>query len=162
MIRDAVGDTIPIFGALPRAADLVIPERHLGSHLPREGRQDYVDQVANLIEEHIDVDQLLSVTSIPRRPAPTEASPPKPRVRIGIARDEAFCFYYADNLELLARAGAELVDFSPIRDPMPSDLDGLYIGGGNPELHATELAENTGTTTALPESAPSGEPLYAE
>jgi len=162
MIRDAVGNTIPIFGALPRAADLVIPERHLGLHLPHEGRQDYIDQVANLIEEHVDVDQLLSITSIPRRPAPMEASPPKPRVRMGIARDEAFCFYYADNLELLAQAGAELVEFSPIRDPMPSDLDGLYVGGGYPELHAKELAENTGTTIAIRAFAESGGPIYAE
>jgi cobyrinic acid a,c-diamide synthase len=162
MIRDAVGDTIPIFGALPRAADLVIPERHLGLHLPHEGRRDYVGKVANLIEEHVDVDQLLSVTSIPRRPALMETSPPEPRARIGIARDEAFCFYYADNLELLAQAGAELVEFSPIRDPMPSDLDGIYIGGGYPGLHAKELAENTVTKTAIREFAASGGPIYAE
>jgi len=162
MIRDAVGDAIPIFGALPRVADLVIPERHLGLHLPHEGRRDYVDKVANLIEEHVDVDELLSVTGIPRRPAPMETSPPKPRARIGIARDEAFCFYYADNLELLAQAGAELVEFSPIRDPMPFDLDGLYVGGGYPELHAQALAENAGTTIAIREFAASGGPIYAE
>jgi len=162
MIRDAVADSIPIFGALPRAADLVIPERHLGLHLPHEGRQDYVEQVANLIEEHIDLDQLLSITSIPRPPTAMEANPPMPRVRIGIARDEAFCFYYADNLELLAQAGAELVEFSPIRDPLPPELDGLYVGGGYPELHANELAQNSGTTMAIREFAASGGPIYAE
>src|SRR5260370_18040433 len=100
------------------------------------------------------------MTSIPRRPAPMEASPPKPRVRIGIARDEAFCFYYADNLELLAQAGAELVEFSPIRDPLPSDLDGLYIGGGYPELHAKELAAHTRTRIPIREFAASGGPIY--
>jgi cobyrinic acid a,c-diamide synthase len=162
MIRDAVGDGMPILGALPRAADLVIPERHLGLHLPHEKRQDYVEQVANLIEDHVDVDQLLSATRTQRRPAPLQFAPPKPRVRIGVARDEAFCFYYADNLELLAQAGAELVEFSPIRDPLPPDLDGLYVGGGYPELHAAELAENTGTTAAIREFAFSGGPVYAE
>jgi cobyrinic acid a,c-diamide synthase len=162
MIRDAVGESIPILGALPRAAGLVIPERHLGLHLPHEARQDYVEQVANLIDDHVDVDQLLITTRTQRRPAPVQSAPPNPRARIGVARDEAFCFYYADNLELLARAGAELVEFSPIRDPLPRDLDGLYLGGGYPELHAEELAENTGTTTAIREFADAGGPVYAE
>jgi cobyrinic acid a,c-diamide synthase len=162
MIRDAVGDSIPILGALPRAAGLVIPERHLGLHLPHEARQDYVEQVAKLIDDYVDVDQLLTTTRTQRRPAPVQSAPPNPRARIGVARDEAFCFYYADNLELLAQAGAELVEFSPIRDPLPPDLDGLYLGGGYPELHAEELAENTGTTTAIREFADAGGPVYAE
>ncbi|TAN34930.1 cobyrinate a,c-diamide synthase [bacterium] len=162
MIRDAVGDSIAILGALPRVADLVIPERHLGLYLPHEGRQDFVEQAANLLEAHIDIDQLLRMTRIERRRAPLPAAQPEPRVRIGVARDEAFCFYYADNLELLAQAGAQLVEFSPIRDPMPSNLDGLYIGGGYPELHAQELAENSDATTAIREFAASGGPIYAE
>jgi cobyrinic acid a,c-diamide synthase len=162
MIRDAVGETIPVLGALPRNADLVIPERHLGLHLPHEARHDYVEQVANLIDDHVDVDQLLSSTRIQRRPASAQSIPSNPRVRLGVARDEAFCFYYADNLELLAQAGAEVVEFSPIRDPLPPDLDGLYVGGGYPELHAKELAENTGTTTAIREFADAGAPIYAE
>ncbi len=162
MIRDAVGDSIAILGALPRTADLVIPERHLGLHLPHEAREDYVDQVASLIEDHVNVDQLLSTTRIPRRSPPVKADPPQPRVRLGVARDEAFCFYYADNLELLAEAGAELVEFSPIKDPLPRDLDGLYVGGGYPELHAMELAENRETTTAIREFAGAGAPIYAE
>jgi cobyrinic acid a,c-diamide synthase len=162
MIRDAVGDSISILGALPHASDLVIPERHLGLHLPHEAREDYVERVASLIEDHVDVEQLLTTTQIKRRPPPAQADPPKPRVRLGVARDEAFCFYYADNLELLAQAGAELVEFSPIRDALPRELDGLYVGGGYPELHAKELAENTGTTTAIREFAASGGPVYAE
>lgn len=162
MIRDAVGGSIPIFGSLPRAAELVIPERHLGLHLPLEARKDYVEQLANLIEDHVDIDQILSTTRTQRLPAPTQPARPKPRARIGVARDEAFCFYYADNLELLAQAGAELVEFSPIRDALPPNLDGLYIGGGYPELHAKELAENTGTTTAIREFADAGGPVYGE
>jgi len=162
MIRDAAGDSIPILGALPRVPDLVIPERHLGLHLPHEARRDYVEQVANLIEDHVDLDQLLRTSRIPRRAARAEPAPPNARARIGVARDEAFCFYYADNLELLEQAGAELVEFSPISDPLPADLDGLYFGGGYPELHAKELAGNTGTTAAVREFAGSGGPIYAE
>jgi cobyrinic acid a,c-diamide synthase len=162
MIRDAVGDGAPILGALPHVADLVMPERHLGLYLPHEGRLDYVEQAANLVETHIDIDQLLSMTRIDRRPSPVVTARPQPRVRIGVAHDEAFCFYYADNLELLAHAGAELVEFSPIRDPMPSDLDGLYVGGGYPELHAQELAENGRARTAVREFAAAGGPIYAE
>jgi cobyrinic acid a,c-diamide synthase len=83
-------------------------------------------------------------------------------VRIGVARDEAFCFYYAENLELLRRAGAELVEFSPIHDRLPEGLDGLYIGGGYPELHAAELAANDEMIAAVRELAASGRPVYAE
>jgi cobyrinic acid a,c-diamide synthase len=162
MIRDAVGDSTPILGALPHMADMVIPERHLGLYLPHEGRRDYLEQAANLVETHIDIDQLLSMTRLERPSSPVVTARPEPRVRIGVARDEAFCFYYADNLELLAQAGAELVEFSPIRDPMPPDLDGLYVGGGYPELHAKELAENSRARTAIREFAAAGGPIYAE
>jgi cobyrinic acid a,c-diamide synthase len=83
-------------------------------------------------------------------------------VRIGLARDEAFCFYYAENLALLRRAGAELVEFSPLDDALPGDLDGLYIGGGYPELHAAELAANRATVSAVRELADAGKPIFAE
>ena len=162
MIRDAVGDELPILGALPRLPDLVIPERHLGLHLPHEARKGYVAQAADLVEAHVDLDRLLVATRMERRQAEQIPKPPSPRVRLGIARDEAFCFYYEDNLELLRHAGATLVEFSPMRDPLPPDLDGLYLGGGYPELHAEALARNTGTTTAIRALASSGAPIYAE
>jgi cobyrinic acid a,c-diamide synthase len=162
MIREAVDGRIPIFGALPRSADLVIPERHLGLHLPHEAPQDYVEQLASLIEEYVDVDQLLLNTRTDRRPVAPQPAATGPLVRVGIARDEAFCFYYPDNLELLEQAGAELVEFSPIRDPLPDDLDGLYIGGGYPELHAAKLADNVATREAIREFAAAGAPIYAE
>lgn len=116
MIGDAVAGAIPILGALPRVPDLVMPERHLGLHLPHEARADYVAALATLIDEHVDLDSLLESNRIERPPA----AAPVPRrgratVRVGVARDEAFCFYYRDNLELLEHAGAELVDFSPLQ-----------------------------------------------
>jgi cobyrinic acid a,c-diamide synthase len=79
-----------------------------------------------------------------------------------LARDEAFCFYYAENLELLEQAGAELVEFSPIDDPLPENLDGLYIGGGYPELHAGELAANERAREAIKDFCERGGPVYAE
>src|SRR5262249_60414576 len=91
----------------------------------------------------------------PRRPppaarSPTAPPPPPGRKRVGVARDAAFCFYYQDNLDLLAEAGAELVPFSPLSDPeLPADLDLVYLGGGYPELYAERLAANVGMAESL-------------
>ena len=162
MIRDALDGAVPVLGALPHGADLVVPERHLGLHLPHEARLDYVERLATLIEEHVDIDRLLQTSLTARLPLPPQPVAKSATVRIGIARDDAFCFYYADNLELLESAGAELVGFSPLAETLPGDLDGLYVGGGYPELHAEPLAENTAATTAIREFAAAGGPIYAE
>jgi cobyrinic acid a,c-diamide synthase len=96
MIREAVDGAVPILGALPRDADLVMPERHLGLHLPHEARAGFVEQLATLLEAHVDVDRLLATGAIARPESPSdEIGPSEPLVRIGVARDEAFCFYYA-------------------------------------------------------------------
>src|SRR5579859_2311063 len=162
MIRDAVAGAVPMLGALPRAKDLVVPERHLGLHLPYEARTGYVEQLATLIETHIDLDALLSNSVIER--LPVAATPPAvpPKARLAVARDEAFCFYYTDNLELLEQAGAELVRFSPIDEPLPENIDGIYLGGGYPELHADKLSDNKPTRDAIREFASAGGPIYAE
>jgi len=162
MVRDAVADDVPILGALPRVVDVVVPERHLGLHLPHEARQEYVDDLATLIEHHVDLDKLLEISLTKRRPQPPQFAVAHTTIRVGVARDEAFCFYYADNLELLEQAGAELVEFSPIIDPLPDDLDGLYFGGGYPELHAAELTHNTAAREAVRAFAIAGGPIYAE
>jgi cobyrinic acid a,c-diamide synthase len=162
MIRDAVAGAVPILGALPRVKDLVVPERHLGLHLPHEARSEYVEELATLIEAHIDLDALLSSSAIERLPAPQAAPTIPPRARLAVARDEAFCFYYSDNLELLEQAGAELVPFSPIDEPLPDKIDGIYLGGGYPELHADKLADNKTTRDAIHEFASAGGPIYAE
>jgi cobyrinic acid a,c-diamide synthase len=162
MIRDAVAGAVPILGALPHAKDLVVPERHLGLHLPHEARTGYVEQLATLIETHIDLDALLSNSVIER--LPVAATPPAlpPKARLAVARDEAFCFYYTDNLELLEQAGAQLVPFSPISEPLPENIDGIYLGGGYPELHADKLASNQHARDAIREFASAGGPIYAE
>jgi cobyrinic acid a,c-diamide synthase len=162
LIRAAISGAVPVLGALPHADDLVVPERHLGLHLPHEARRDYVDRLASLIDEHVDLDRLLEAGRTGRQPAAPAPTRREATVRIGVARDEAFCFYYADNLELLEDAGAELVEFSPIEGSLPGGLDGLYVGGGYPELHAAELAANTKATEAIREFADAGGPIYAE
>ncbi len=85
-----------------------------------------------------------------------------PKARIGIAQDQAFCFYYAVNLTLLEQAGAELISFSPLKDALPENLDGLYIGGGYPELYAEQLAENKQMRDEIAHFCQSGHPVYAE
>jgi cobyrinic acid a,c-diamide synthase len=127
-----VAERVPIFGPIPRVPGLAIPERHLGLHLPDEARPGYADRLATLVEEHIDLDRLLEAGRTAPPPLPARPAASSPAVRIGVARDEAFCFHCADNLELLEQAGAELIEFSPSRDPLPEGLDGLYIGGGYP------------------------------
>jgi cobyrinic acid a,c-diamide synthase len=118
------------------------------------------------MEKSIDLDSLLN--QLPEIPLTAQSHRTQParsekRVRIGVARDNAFCFYYADNLELLANQGAELVYFSPMADRnLPDDIDGLYIGGGYPELFAEKLAENAALGHRIKEKSADNMPIYAE
>ena len=153
------------FGGLPRDAELAIPERHLGLATTEDHPlgEAYLEHLANWLEAHLDLDGLLA--SLPRLSlpaAPTVKTIP-PAVRLGVARDQAFCFYYPENLELLAEAGAELVPFSPLNDrELPAGLHGLYLGGGYPELYAGPLAANAGLRQAIKAAAAAGLPIYAE
>jgi cobyrinic acid a,c-diamide synthase len=148
-------------GYLPRDERFAIPERHLGLHLAQEVLSpDHLARLAEWIESHLDLDRLLELTPLRETPAPAPKVHQPPRVRIGIARDAAFCFYYQDNLEMLRRLGAELVEFSPISDrTLPAELDGMYLGGGYPELHAEALSSNTSMCSAIAEF---DAPVYAE
>jgi cobyrinic acid a,c-diamide synthase len=108
---------------------------------------------------------LLQLSARPRDSSHSAESCARVRnsVRIGIARDAAFCFYYHDNLELLRALGADLIEFSPIADRvLPPDLDGIYLGGGYPELHAEALSANEPMRAAIAEFAASDAPVYAE
>ena len=163
----------PILGWLPREPRLAIPERHLGLHAaePTPSSDDAgqlegeIDCWAQLAEKHIDVEALLQL-EYPLRAAtltlPVEPASPG-GLRIGIARDAAFSFYYEDNLDLLRGEGAEIVPFSPIADrTLPPDLDALYLGGGYPELYAQALSTNTPMVDAVRAFAASGGAIYAE
>jgi cobyrinic acid a,c-diamide synthase len=152
-------------GAIPRDAALTLPERHLGLVTAGEGplTADTRRRLAEVVERSVDLDALWKVAA-PLRIAPSgEAPPPVPlRARIGVARDTAFCFYYRDNLALLEAAGAELVLWSPLTDGALPRVDGLYFGGGYPELHAAALAANKPVRDAVHAFADSGGPIYAE
>jgi cobyrinic acid a,c-diamide synthase len=122
-----------------------------------------LERLADLLERHLDLEGLLA--SLPRLalgeiPAPSSLPP---QVRLGVARDRAFCFYYPDNLEWLARFGAEIVPFSPLDDKdLPAEVHGLYLGGGYPELYAGELSANQAMLRAVRERVREGLPVYAE
>jgi cobyrinic acid a,c-diamide synthase len=155
----------PVLGGLSKNAAPRFPERHLGLWSARElDLAAAVDAWAEQVESWCDVDALLALA----RAAPelAESAPaeerPRPRCRIGVADDVAFHFYYEANLHLLERAGAKLVRFSPVADASCGDVDGVYIGGGYPELYARELAQNRPMLESLRAHARRGRPIYAE
>jgi len=158
---------VPV-GAIPRDDTWwAMPERHLGLVTAAEGvlAGERLGRMADTVERGVDLDGLLALAgelSWGRRAAagnPGRAS----RATIGVARDLAFQFYYAENLDLLREAGAELVQWSPRADAAPPDVDGLYFGGGYPELHAERLADNAGCRkTVRSLILDSGRPVYAE
>jgi cobyrinic acid a,c-diamide synthase len=160
-----------VFGWLPRDAAISIPERHLGLHTAEEANgsseaiASMVDRLAVLAEEHLDLNVILSLQcglSFRPRIASTQVTR-KHTVRVGVARDHAFSFYYEDNLDLLREQGAELVSFSPVYDDqLPPDLDALYLGGGYPELHAEQLSRNRTMLASMHAFAQTGRPVYAE
>jgi len=159
---------IPVLGGLLDAPELALPERHLGLHTAHElDIEPLLEGWADRVEAQCDLPALLALArSAPPLPAASAArasAPTGPSCRIGLAYDQAFHFYYEANLHLLERAGAELVRFSPCADPeLACDLDGLYLGGGYPELVAAALAANTGMRAALRAHAAAGKPIYAE
>jgi cobyrinic acid a,c-diamide synthase len=139
----------PILGWLPRDPAIAIPERHLGLQTVEETTTDLSNTLADLAEQTLDLDAIAALQCGIDLTVPT-STVTSPTVRIGIARDQAFSFYYQDNLDLLRQHGATLVPFSPLTDPfLPPDLDALYLGGGYPELHASTLAANTSMLAAI-------------
>ena len=157
---------VSFLGGLPRTEEVTIPERHLGLVTSDEEPYpaDLFNKLAVLVEEHLDVSRLLEM---PATVVSDEVllGPPgrQARIRLGVARDEAFCFYYQDNLDLLTHFGAELCFFSPVRDSnLPANISGLYLGGGYPELYASKLAENESLRREILAAAHRGMPIFAE
>ncbi|MCL2790820.1 MAG: cobyrinate a,c-diamide synthase [Desulfobulbus sp.] len=170
-VMEAIGGhcAVPVLGCLPRSEAVTIPSRHLGLHMgeehPLTGKG--LERLIELINTHVDLDLLLRIAGTRRHeePAPGETAPMVhgAPVRIGLARDGAFCFYYEDNLDLLCAAGVELIPFSPLADDcLPPGLDGLYLGGGYPELHARRLSDNHAMREQVRGFAESGRPVYGE
>ena len=156
---------LPVLGFLPKLPEAVIGSRHLGLYTAAEveNLQQKLALLADAAEEHIDWPRLLALCEKEPPALPVQPETPPARVRIAVARDEAFCFTYAETLEAFRDAGAEVVFFSPLRDTaLPENIGGLYLPGGYPELHARELSENTSLLREIKQKIESGLPTAAE
>ncbi len=159
---------IPLLGALPWDKRLHLPERHLGLVPASEHRyEETLEALAEAVETHVDVDALLRLARlVPPVVVPGPLCfppiPVAPTVSIGVARDEAFSFYYQDALDLLEWRGAQLIPFSPVHDLDLPSVQGLYLGGGFPEVYAHALSVNASMRRRVREAAGDGMPIYAE
>ena len=158
---------IPVLGFFPADDELRLESRHLGLVEPEEipDLQQKIDHAADILEVTLNLEALLMAAG--GAPAlQVETGNPEERegssVTVAVAQDEAFSFYYEDNLELLQELGAKIVYFSPLHDRELPEADGLLIGGGYPELKAGELAANTGMLASIRKAADSGMPILAE
>lgn len=171
LVEEELG--IKVLGYVPKVEDCVIESRHLGLVLPEEipelkGR---LLKLAGILEDSLDVDAILQLAKeapAVKYPSLEQFSPvftwkSSRSVRIGLARDEAFCFFYEDNLDLLRAMGAELVPFSPIHDRhLPENLDGILLYGGYPELNGKALEENVTMRQEIAGAIKGGMPCLAE
>ncbi len=147
---------LPVLGVVPYRDELRLPERHLGLVLAEEVDLETID-----LSSYLDLDQIidrLGCTEFEDLSLPLG----HPRVTIAVARDEAFSFYYQENLDLLEEAGARLCFFSPLRDPFPEEAQVLYLGGGYPELHAQRLSAREGLLKGIKEKIRAGMLVLAE
>ncbi|MGJ7913163.1 cobyrinate a,c-diamide synthase [Neobacillus sp. LXY-1] len=169
IVKSAIeqGCGIPVLGYLKQTQELSIPERHLGliPSIERGELKPFFEKLASLVIKTINVDELYKLAQAP----PLVVKKPHfnkiehRSVRLAIARDAAFNFYYQENLELLEAFGAELIEFSPLKgEILPERIDGLYIGGGFPEEFAQELANYTDTKNSIHSAIKNGLPTLAE
>ncbi|MGJ9383513.1 cobyrinate a,c-diamide synthase [Salipaludibacillus sp. CF4.18] len=160
---------IPVIGYLKRELDIEIPERHLGliPSIERGDLDSFFDRLGELILETIDIDKLLELSVVEPITVKNKSSlfgrEKEKLVKIAVAKDAAFNFYYPENIEILEAKGAEIVYFSPLADDIvPEGVDGLYIGGGFPEEFAGKLASNMKVKRSLKDAIENGLPTLAE
>lgn len=161
---------VAVLGYVPKVEDCVIESRHLGLVLPDEipELKDRLHKLAGVLEETLDIDRILELAGeasdlLDAKPESVTDFRLSEPVRIGVAEDEAFCFFYADNFRLLGEMGAEIVPFSPMEDKqLPDDLDGLLLYGGYPELNGKKLEQNTTMKDMIREKLKAGMPCMAE
>ena len=160
--------SVKMLGFLPKQIEFSIPERHLGLLTKEESpiSKDALTALSKTVSESINIELLLELATpiasrLIKNRSPVHNS--KSQIKVAIAKDRAFCFYYEDNLDLLRRAGSQIVPFSPLSDTKtPDNIDAIYIGGGYPELYANALSRNESMLKAIRTWALSGKPLYAE
>ena len=157
---------LPVLGYVPHVDGVSLPERHLGLVTARESALDNGpwQDFATVLERTLDADRLLELSAL--RTLPSGQWPPMPNsgagLTLALADDEAFNFYYPDNLALLLRAGVKIVRFSPLHDAVLPDCQMIWLGGGYPELHARALADNQPMLTQLRAAHERGVAIYAE
>ncbi len=170
LIRQAIGAEtgLPVLGAIPRLSGRHLPSRHLGlmTAVEHPSAEEALEEVAEAVQRHTDVTALVDLANkagemawVPSVKAPAAV---EPFVKIGILRDRAFSFYYPENLSALQKAGAELVSISPLADTELAEIDGLYAGGGFPELYAAQLSANHRFRQDLAARVAQGLPVWAE
>ncbi|MDY0267019.1 MAG: cobyrinate a,c-diamide synthase [Methanimicrococcus sp.] len=164
LIKGALDGKIPIVGALPRNSDIAVPERYMGLRLPEEEDLDF-SQLADFIEENMDLDLLLQITeeyeqNRPNRSEPEKIKFPDADVTIGVAREPSFCFHYPAMFDAFLKAGARIEFFSPTRGELP-EADGFYFASGYPEFHIQKLSESP-ATKKLKGLAADGVPMFGE
>jgi cobyrinic acid a,c-diamide synthase len=173
LIEDAVWSLarMPVLGAVPHIQSVRIPELRTGllPLLQNPHVDEAIAELGDAVTRHCDLDLIerLMETAHPVQPAPRRRTAAAPRndqpVRIGVAFDDAFCFYYSENLELLEDAGAEIVTFSPLEDPaLPRELGLIYLGGGISEAYVPKLARNQSFIESFRRAHAHGVPVYAE
>ncbi|MFQ5883364.1 MAG: cobyrinate a,c-diamide synthase [Candidatus Methylomirabilales bacterium] len=169
-VRQAVERAgLPVVGAIPLVPELRLPERHLGLVPFQEGKasETRIRQIVELVRDRLDLQEIIRIArEAPPLPdfSPVLFAPPPstPPFRLAVARDEAFTFYYEDNLDLLRHWGFQVVEFSPLHDSSLPPADLLYLGGGFPEVFAESLSRNGAMKEALRRFQRSGGLLYGE
>ena len=157
---------IPVFGAVGRNDKMNMPERHLGLLPVQENNSEaeVVAEIGRTVGASVDIEKIIGLAeSAPEIELPARNTlPEKRRVRIAVARDDAFTFYYPESIYQLEISGAEIIPFSPLHDREMPEADGLILGGGFPEMFASELYGNESMRASIGEAAKSGMPIYAE
>jgi cobyrinic acid a,c-diamide synthase len=166
LCRDALKKVgLPILGVIPRNNDLSLESRHLGL-IPVREKQSLdrkIKSVAKSFSSFIDIEKITKLAkSVPNLPQIPDTKDKKIQTRIAVALDESFNFYYQNNLDSLSRLGAEIVFFSPVSDKKIPSCDGIYIGGGFPEVKASMLQRNDTMKNLVKKYAQDGLPIYAE
>lgn len=175
LIEEKTG--VRVLGYVPVLKDCTLESRHLGLLLPREvgDLKGKLDTLGQILEDSLEVDEILKLAAeaeelpehtsavIEEMPGTDHFETEGMHPRIGLAKDEAFCFIYKENIELLELLGAEIVPFSPLHDEkLPEHLDGLLLYGGYPELHAKALSENVSLRQEIQSQIFAGLPVIAE
>lgn len=167
MVKEAVERLgVPVLGTVFRDEALTMPERHLGLKPVTENQaEETIAAMARRMEEGIEIDKLLAAAQAAPELRYLTTGTEKPGddpVRIGVARDEVFSFYYPESLQALATAGAQIIEFSPLQDAAMPEVDGLILGGGFPEMFVRQLSENMAMRRQISAACRDGMPVYAE